>query len=157
MELKVGSLCKAVIEDDKLSLSNGDIVKVTGFTDLGVRFVKTNGEGGFCWSFGCFERDFVECREDFSFLPHDYMDEFRRRFPREKWLKERGYEQMTGSMFRLRIAVVHDHKEPQYFDHWVGMDTAAMMSFEELEKQDMQFWMEARRKAIDFWKEDKEK
>lgn len=80
---------------------------------------------------------------------HDWKNELQRRFPREKWLKERGYEQRSGSTFRLRIAIVHDHKEPQYFDHWVGMDTAAMMSFEELEKQDMQFWMETRHKVAE--------
>lgn len=83
---------------------------------------------------------------------HDWQNELQRRFPREKWLKEHGYEQRSGSTFRLRIAIVHDHKEPQYIDHWVGMDTAAMMSLEELEKQDMQFWMEARSKAAELWK-----
>lgn len=88
---------------------------------------------------------------------HDWQNELERRFPREKWLKERGYEQRSGSTFCLRIAIVHDHKEPLYIDHWVGMDTAAMMSLEELEKQDMEFWMETRRKAIEFLKEAKAK
>lgn len=156
MNIRVGNLYKAVIEDNKLSLRNGDVVEVTGFTDMGIRFLKkSTGEGSFCWGLDCFKQDFVEVPEDFSFLPHDYMDEYRRRVPKEKWLKEHGYEQKTGSMFRLRIAIVHDHKEPQYFDYWVGMDTAATMSFEELEKQDMQFWMEARSKAAALWKESK--
>lgn len=91
------------------------------------------------------------------FVPKfDSDEEMRRRIPREKWLKERGWQQITGSIFRFRIAVpiyAPTGMEIIHFDYLVGMDVVAMWSFEELEAYDQEIWMKVRQDVAQFWRE----
>lgn len=64
MNILIGAMYKANIEEDKFDLRNGDLVTVIGITDYGVRFVKHKNHNGtpYCWSTNLFEQDFIEFR-----------------------------------------------------------------------------------------------
>lgn len=64
MKIEIGTVYKAVIQEEKFNLKNGDLVTVIGITDYGVRFVEHKNHSGspFCWSTNLFEQDFIEFR-----------------------------------------------------------------------------------------------
>ncbi len=86
-------------------------------------------------------------------VKYDCKDELKRRLPREKWLKEHGFEQMSGSTFRLRILIpthVENSHECPRADHWIGMDVAEFMSFEELETYYRELWVKTGDELVEF-------